>query len=191
VVAAPGSLQEIFLFLAVLAVLVSLVFPESSIFGVPDFTGTAVLIWAFGGVWLFLAVRRIVEPVRTGMVLGSIAAIVGPLVFTRTRIAGEILSLATAAGLLVLGEWIGERAVQGIGIAGLLLVSAGVVIEHSADSMGGAIPALVGGILLLGAALMGSGVGPRRQPPPTVGLPPAPPPLVSGPPEPPTSSPGT
>ena len=174
------SLQEIFLFLAILAVLVSLVFPETSFFGVPDLTGMAMLIWAFGCVWLFLATRRIVEPVRTGMVLGSIAAIVGPLVFTRTRIAGEVLSLVTAAGLLVLGEWLGERAVQGLGIAGLLLVSAGVVVEHVGDSTGGAIAALVAGILLLALALFASGMGPRRP----LGaplLPPAPPPLAPGP----------
>jgi len=81
------SLQEIFLFLAALAVLVSLVFPEPSFFGVPDLTGIAMLIWAFGGVWLFLAIRRIVEPVRTGMVLGAIAAIV------RTRTSGSFESM--------------------------------------------------------------------------------------------------
>jgi hypothetical protein len=174
------SLQEIFLFLAILATLVSLVFPEPSFFGVPDLTGMAMLVWAFGCVWLFLATRRIVVPVRTGMVLGSIAAIVGPLVFTRTRIAGELLSLVTAAGLLVLGEWLGDRAVQGLGIAGLLLVSAGVVVEHVGDSTGGGIAALVAGILLLALALFASGMGPRRPlgaPP----LPPAPPPLAPGP----------
>jgi len=176
------SLQEIFLFLAALAVLVSLVFPEPSFFGVPDLTGIAMLIWAFGGVWLFLAIRRIVEPVRTGMVLGAIAAIVGPLVFTRTRIAGELLSLATAAVLVVLGEWLGDRAVQGLGIAGLLLVSAGVVVEHVGDSTGGAIAALVAGILLLALALFAGGVGPRRSlPGAPPGLPPAPPPLGTGP----------
>jgi hypothetical protein len=185
------SLQEIFLFLAILAVVVSLVFPESSFFGVPDLTGTAVLVWAFGCVWLFLATRRIVVPVRTGLVLGSIAAIVGPLVFTRTRIAGELLSLVTAAGLLVLGEWLGDRAVQGLGIAGLLLISAGVVVEHVGDSTGGAIAALVAGILLLALALFASRMGPRRPlgaPP----LPPAPPPPLapspsSGPPGPPAA----
>jgi len=176
------SLQEIFLFLAALAVLVSLVFPEPSFFGVPDLTGIAMLIWAFGGVWLFLAIRRIVEPVRTGMVLGAIAAIVGPLVFTRTRIAGELLSLATAAVLVVLGEWLGDRAVQGLGIAGLLLVSAGVVVEHVGDSTGGAIAALVAGILLLALALFAGGVGPSRSlPGAPPGLPPAPPPLGTGP----------
>lgn len=182
------SLQEIFLFLAALAVVVSLVFPEPSFFGVPDLTAMAVLTWAFGGVWVFLAIRRIVEPVRTGMVLGSIAAIAGPLVFTRTRIAGEVLSLATAAVLLVLGEWLGDRAVQGLGIAGLLLVSAGVVVEHAGDSTGGAVAALVVGILLLAVALFASGMGPwRREQPPHV-LPPAPPPLASRPPGPPSGT---
>ncbi len=174
------SLQEIFLFLALLAVLVSLVFPEPSFFGVPNLTGMAMLIWAFGGVWLFLAIRRIVGPVRTGMVLGSIAAIVGPLLFTRTRIAGELLSLATAAGLLVLGEWLGDRAVQGLGIAGLLLVSGGIVVEHAGDSTGGAIAALVAGILLLAAGLFAGGMGPGR-PQGAASLPPAPPPLADTP----------
>src|SRR5205809_2206674 len=175
------SLQEVFLFLALLAVLVSMVFPEPSYFGIPDLTGMAMLIWAFGGVWLFLAIRRIVGPVRTGMVLGSIAAIVGPLLFTRTRVAGELLSLATAGGLLVLGEWLGDRPVQGLGIAGLLLVSGGIVVEHAGDSTGGAIAALVAGILLLAAALFVGGMGPRR-PQGEASLPPAPPPLAGAPP---------
>jgi hypothetical protein len=182
------SLQEVFLFLALLAVLVSLVFPDPSFFGIPDLTGMAMLIWAFGGVWLFLAIRRIVGPVRTGMVLGSVAAIVGPLLFTRTRIAGELLSLATAAGLLVLGEWLGDRAVQGLGIAGLLLVSGGIVVEHAGDSTGGAIAALVAGILLLAVALFVDGMGPRR-PLGASALPPAPPPLAGGPPSGPPSTP--
>ena len=158
-----------------------MVFPEPSYFGIPDLTGMAMLIWAFGGVWLFLAIRRIVGPVRTGMVLGSIAAIVGPLLFTRTRVAGELLSLATAGGLLVLGEWLGDRPVQGLGIAGLLLVSGGIVVEHAGDSTGGAIAALAAGILLLAAALFVGGMGPRR-PQGGASLPPAPPPLAGAPP---------
>jgi len=167
-------LQQILLFLGLLGLLVAIVFPEPSPFAAPDLTATAVLIWLFGIGWAVLGGRGLIQPSRTAMVLGTIAAIVGPLLFTQSRIVGEILALATAVGVLWLGERRADRALGGLGIVGILAVVVVVVVEHLADSTGGTIGALMVGVLLLVGALSVAGA--------TALAPPAPPTSVPGPP---------
>lgn len=181
------SLQQILLFVGALGLLVSIIFPQPTFLGIPDLTSTALVIWIFGGLWAFLGVRSILEPRRTAMVLGSLAAIIGPLFFTQSRIVGEVLSLATAIVLLVVGESLRDRAVAGLGIVGVLVVSAVIVGEHFGDSTGGTIAALVVGVVLLVGALFsvprgGGGMalqpesGFPSSPPERPAVPPAPPP---------------
>lgn len=167
------TLQQLALYSALAGLIVSLIVPEPTLLQPPDLIPTMLVLWLFGGLWTVLGLRGAVAPPRTAMVLGSITAIVAPLAFTDARLAGEVLSLATAAGVLVLGERLGDRAVAGLGIVGVLVVSAVVVVEHL-DSTAGTIGALVVGVAMLFGALLAVRAGgasapggpPAQDPPP-------------------------
>jgi hypothetical protein len=171
------SLQMVALLVSAYLFLVGLVAPDPTqiLFGPPDVTGLAMVTWIYGlavvGVGAFTAFP---VPRKTTLVLGSVAAIGGPLLLLTgdSDVLGELLSLATATALLVVGRWLGELAVTGLGIVGLLLVSATIVGNHVEDQ-GPAIVVLVIGLLLLAGAiaaargvLLGSGpTGPPSSPP--------------------------
>jgi hypothetical protein len=155
------SLQQIAVFVAVAALLVALTLPTPSLFGGFDTTAIGVVLWLFGLAWFALGALGLVSPRRTALILGTVAAVVAPVFLLRQGSAGgEILGLVTAAGLLVTGEAIGDRAVQGIAIAAVVMDSGGLVAGHVASSRTGQWVALVVGAALLvaGVALaMGNG----------------------------------
>jgi hypothetical protein len=177
------------------AVLV-LTIPDSVFFfGPSSLTLTAVVALALGAGWFVLGWRAIVEPPRTAMVVGSITALVGTLMFAADSEGLAFLLLAAAGGvLLVGGNVIGDRAVGGIGIVGLLLGSAlffGTLVEGRSGSL---VSLLVGVVLLVVALVLGRGwghvqmrmppLGPAAGGPGPPGAPPREPP-PSGPPPPP------
>lgn len=186
------SLQVLALIVSGYVAIIALVFPDPGGFffflGPPDLTTVGFVTWLLGGGVVAMGWLGWLTPRRTTLALGSIAALVGPLFFLvgGERIVGEVLSLATAFALMAVGEWIGERSVVGLGIAGTLVVSSTIVGNHVQDE-GWAIVALVVGLLLLGVAiLLARGVlgrppaleareVPGEPPPP----PPGPPPRVN------------
>jgi hypothetical protein len=178
------SLQAIALILSGYVAVIALVVPDGGgfIFGPPDLSAAGFVTWLVGGGVFAMGWLGWLTPRRTMLVLGSILALFGPLLFLigGERIVGEVLSLATAFALMAAGERIGERSVEGLGIAGTLIVASTIVGNH-VDDEGWAIAVLVVGFLLLGAAIvlargmlggppaLGAGEGPPA-------LPPAPPP---------------
>jgi hypothetical protein len=171
------SLQLVALFGAALVLIGSVVFPDLQfLFGQPDITGVAIALWLYGWGVVVIAALGVVAPRRTGVVLGSIAAVLAPLLMQTTgnTVLGQVLALLSAVALVALGDRLGERAAAGIGIAGVLVVSSAIVSDH-ADDLGPAIVALVIGLVLLGGAIVavraGSADGPASQPP----APPVPP----------------
>lgn len=164
------TLQQLALFGGLGGLIVSLILPEPGPFQPPDLTVTMLIVWAYGVAWGFLGLRGAVQPARTAMVLGAITAVGAPLAFTDARLAGELLSLVTAFVLLGFGERRGDRAVAGLGIVGVLVVSAVIVVEHL-ESTPGTIAALVGGVVLLFGALVAARMGRTTSgaPPGTVG----------------------
>lgn len=185
------SLQAIALILSGYVAIIALVVPDGGgfIFGPPDLSAVGFVTWLLGGGIFVTGWLGWLTPRRTTLVLGSILALFGPLLFLigGERIVGEVLSLATAFALMAAGEWIVERSIVGLGIAGTLLVASTIVGNH-VEGEGWAIAALAIGLLLLGAAILlarGMWGGPpaletegSAGPPP----PPPPPPPASPPP---------
>ena len=166
------SLQAIALILSGYVAIIALVVPDGVgfIFGPPDLSAVGFVTWLLGGGIFVMGWLGWLMPRRTTLVVGSILALFGPLLFLigGERIVGEILSLVTAFALMAAGEWIVERSVVGLGIAGTLIVSSTIVGNHVEDT-GWAIVAVVIGLLLLGVAiLLARGTpGEPRAPAPT------------------------
>ncbi|HUG89144.1 MAG TPA: hypothetical protein VMP42_10330 [Actinomycetota bacterium] len=165
------SLQAIALILSGYVAIIALVVPDGVgfIFGPPDLSAVGFVTWLLGGGIFVMGWLGWLMPRRTTLVLGSILALFGPLLFLigGERVVGEILSLVTAFALMAAGEWIVERSVVGLGIAGTLIVSSTIVGNHVEDT-GWAIVAVVIGLLLLGVAILlarGTPGGPRAPAP--------------------------
>lgn len=193
------SLQLIALFGTVLVTLVTIIDATASEFGPPDPTLTAVVLWVFGAAWTLAADRGLLRPTRTGLVLGTLTAILAPYALATPRFdlsqttitVAAVWSFATAALALAFGSVRGDRAAQGIGIAGVIVGAAVIVGNNVSDSDAAQIVALVVGLALLGGALLAirgsfpearpaAGVRPGPPSPPGPPAPPAPP-APSGP----------
>ena len=191
------SLQLIALFFSAYLTLAVLVSPEVTPFvvvtGGPNFTALGLVTWIWGGVWVLAGWRELVQPKRTAMVLGTIAAIAGPLMLGDPRVLAELLALATAAALLVLGDALDDRAVAGLGIAGVILASSLLIAGNIHSELPALLALVVGLVLLAGAvAATRSSMAPPAAPggpPATPGAPPATPPPPEPPPEPPPQPP--
>ena len=155
------SLQLIGAFLGLFSILSAATYPEFGPFGQPDFAGPAIAWWVFGAAWMGLGSRSVVRPPRTALVLGTITVLVTPVVLASsgepsqaTATVIELWILATSAACLIVGTWLGDRAVQGLAIVGLLVSVAVLVGDLLGDSQGGAIAAVVIGVALLAAAIV-------------------------------------
>jgi len=187
------SLQLVAVFFAIYYTVAVLVAPGSVnlFFGVPNLDRIAFVTWIYGWVWVLLSSRSIVEPRRTGAVLGSIAAIGGPLLFSDSRVLGDLLAIASAVVVVVLGEVDGDRAVGGVGVAGTLFAASVLIGEH-VHSQGAAVLVLLLGLVLMGGAAAAARGGMGRGVPivPGSGMPPPAPPAPEPPaPEPPAPEP--
>ncbi len=153
------SLQVIALFFAGLVTAVAIIFPDMSAISFivpPDFTGVALVVTAWGLMSFGLGWKGLIQPRRTAMVLGSIAAIYGPSVKLQFQGQGELIwevgSLAIAVLALAVGALIGERAPAGIGIAGLLVVTS-VIVADQTKEQAPAVVLVVVGVALLAVAI--------------------------------------
>ena len=181
------SLQLIALFGTTFATLAGLIELTAEGFEPTDPNVTAIVFWVFGVLWALAADRALLHPLRTGVVVGTLTAIIAPYAIATVRFdlsqttitLAAVWSFATSAMALTFGDVRGDRAVQGIAIAGII-VGAGVIVGNNvSDSNTATIVALVVGLALLGAALVAARVSKPVSRPPTVvppTLPPGPPP---------------
>src|SRR5438093_1240877 len=162
------SLQIIAVVLATYVFLIGLVFPDvgNFIFGAPDVSGVAFMTWVFGWVVVGAGAFGVIKPRKTAIVLGSIGAVLGPLLLliNGKDVLGEILSIVSAIVLIFMGDAMAELVAAGLGIAGTLFTSAVIVSRH-VTNQGPAIAVVVVGLALLGGALaaargIGTGSGP-------------------------------
>lgn len=170
------SLQVLALILSLLVMVLALVFPDvTGLSGPPSFTGIAVTTWLFGGLVIAAGALGLLTPRRTTLAVGSVIAVIGPLFLLQgdTQIAGELLSLVTAIGLLSAGAWFGELGMTGIGIAGILIASSSIVANH-VKAQGPAIIVLLIGLVMVGVAIV-LGRTARAATPSATTPPPAPP----------------
>jgi hypothetical protein len=182
------SLQQVALFLTLVAIVTAIAFPTPSLSGF-DTTTIGVLVWLLGLAWLVLGARGVIVPRRTALVLGTVSALLAPVYLLRTgsSIGGEVLGFITAIALFVAGGRFGDRAVEGLAIVGLAVISSVVVAEHLRDPEELALVALLVGLGLLAVAVwlarprpdLPFGGGPSLSAPPsaprTLDQPPAPP----------------
>ena len=186
------SLQLIALFGTSVGTLSALIELIAEGFQPVDPTVTAVVFWVFGVAWGLASDRAMLHPLRTGLVLGTLTAIIAPYGIAvptgfespseTTITMAAVWSFATAAVALAFGTVRGDRAVQGIAIAGII-VGAGVIVGNNVtESDAATIVALLVGLALLGAALVAiRGARPSSRPPawapPSPPAPPPPPPV--------------
>ena len=184
------SLQQIALFLAALAALLTVAFPDvaSDTFGFPDFTPLMLVAIGSGLVWLGLGWRGVIAPRRTAMVLGAVTMSFSPyfLSFRGDRNATGAVFAFVGVGLLVGGHLARDRAISGIGVVDVLAGSAlvvGVAVQGSfgEGSTGRAAAALVIGLVMLAGAIWlmrprAAAATPPDAPAATPGEPPPPPP---------------
>ncbi|MGB8652856.1 MAG: DUF2157 domain-containing protein [Mycobacteriales bacterium] len=75
---------------------------------------SALAVWGVGVVWALLAWSGVVTPRRTGLLLGSVAAMVGALMGSPWH-AGVILAVVTAALVLAAGVVLTDPVLLGVG----------------------------------------------------------------------------
>lgn len=155
------SLQLIALFVSVHAALVALTYAERSLFlvgDVPNPTPPAIATWLFGIAVIAAGAKGWLSPRRTALVLGSLAAIGGSLlievsVLDGLATIGIVLSLLTAAAVVLVGERCELTAVTGIGIAGVL-VGATALVGYHVDELWPGLAVLVVGLGMLVATVL-------------------------------------
>ncbi len=180
-----SSLQQIVLFSSVLLLVEGVTVPQANSFTYtpPSFDLMAFAITALGVAWIILALKGLLTPRRTGSVLGSLAVVVGPLFLSASGgdvTSGFFVMAAASAAIVAVGEGIDDRAVVGIGIAGLIfgsaVGSAAVIKTSTAGSIGGLVVGLVA--IAVGAVLLRGSTAPTPPMPPL-----ADPPLPDGEPQ--------
>ena len=181
----PRSLQLIALFGTTVGTLSALIELTAEGFQPADPTTTAIVFWVFGVAWGLTSDRAMVRPLRTGLVLGTLTAVIAPYgiaVPTGFEIPSEttitvaaVWSFATSALALAFGTVRGDRAVQGIAIVGVIIGTGVIVGNNFTESDAATIVALVVGLALLGTALMAIRVA-RASSRPADGVPPSAPP---------------
>lgn len=113
------------------------------------------VVWALGIAWALLAWRRVVTPTRTGLVVGSVAALyAGAFVAPDTLRPMLLLCLATAAGIITASVALRQTPLLGIGAVGLFIYTIATITEFFGNELGTPIALLVAGVLLLGVALL-------------------------------------
>jgi hypothetical protein len=186
------SLQVLALFSSSLGLVLLLIASAATS---PDPAVVAVVLWSFGAAWVALGLWSLVRPRATAMVLGSLAALLGPyLVASSTSFpasfdagrasatAAAIWSAATAVVLLVVASRAGVRAAQGVALGGILVASSVVVAADLSTSDGAALVGAIAGLVLLGVAAALARVGrepPAADPTPPTTSPPDPTPTTS------------
>lgn len=187
------SLQLIALYGTAFATIAAFIELTGEGFEPTDPNVTAIVFWVFGVLWALAADRALLHPLRTGVVVGTLTALIAPYAIANPRFdlsettitMAAVWSFATSAIALALGAVWGDRGVQGIAIAGII-VGAGVIVgKNVSDSNTTTIVALVVGLALLVAALVATRTSKPSSPPPTSAPPtsaPATPPPATPPP---------
>ena len=144
------ALQEV-------AVVVGLIGTSASLLGMADVEmgdWGGLLVWAIGVAWLALAWGEVVQPARTGRVVGAAVALVGPLMaFGASGRWGPVLGVVTAGALVAASVPARETVMLGLGVIGLFVFVPNLVFEYFGDELGAPMALLLSGVVLLGVSL--------------------------------------
>ena len=142
-VLAPRSLQLLALVVSVNVGAAAAVYSQGSLFGVgvPQLRWPAIVTIVVGLVTLAAGAFDVLRPKRTAMVLGSVA-IIGGALFVDVDVLRQApsdlslwLALTASVGVLLVGDFVADRAVSGIGIVGLIGAVAEIVHRHGHGSV--------------------------------------------------------
>jgi hypothetical protein len=112
--------------------------------GLASFAGLG--LWALGLGWLMLALRDVLHPPGTGLVLGALAALVGPLTAGRWEL---LLGLATASCLVAVSIWLRHTTLLGLGVAGLFVSIPAAIFTFFGDDVGAPVAFFLVGVVLV------------------------------------------
>jgi hypothetical protein len=158
---AKRSLQLVAVFLSALGVVGTILDLTIGDDGLDRTTG-ATVIWVFAIAWSVAVERLGLRPRTTGLVLGSLVALVvptiaasGPSATPDTATGVAVWIFATAAAVLAAGAALRLRALSGLGIVGVLLSAVAVIAVNFSQTDAEVVAVVVAGIVLLVAASLG------------------------------------
>ena len=148
----PSVAQHVVLFAAVLTTLVSLLAlgPEAEIF----FFG--LVVWGYGLVWILVTRSGVLQPLGTGMLLGTLAMLIGAQLTVddgAMATVGTLLGLATAGLLAGAGVMLKEKFTIILGGIGIFWFVPQAMFHFFGEAMGGMFGLFVSGLLLIGLAI--------------------------------------
>lgn len=173
-VLAPRSLQSLALVVSVNVGAAAAVYSEGSLFGVgvPQLRWPAIVTIVVGLVTLAAGAFDVLRPKRTAMVLGSVAVIGGAL-FVDVDLLRQApsdlslwLALAASVGVLLVGDFVADRAVSGIGIVGLIGAVAEIVHRTVTDRSTAVALVVLGTVALASCVILARAFS-HRAPTPT------------------------
>lgn len=111
------------------------------------------VVWGVGVVWCGLAWLRVVRPYRTGLVLGTAAAIVGSLA-VEYETANTVMSLVTVAAAVALAVALRDLILLGVASIGTLIALPNVVVRYFPGVLSAALALMVAGVVLVAVAVL-------------------------------------
>ena len=114
--------------------------------------GPGLGIWALSALWGVAVLRGHLPPVVTGYIAAGIGLLAGAQL-TMQVAAGQVLALATVAGLLAAGVLLRQAWLVALGAFGVLLVTPQITSRYLPTSAAAPLAILVVGVVLLGSAV--------------------------------------
>ncbi|RZU53380.1 putative membrane protein DUF2157 [Krasilnikovia cinnamomea] len=109
-------------------------------------------IWAVGVTWALLAWGGLLRPPRLGVIIGTVAAVIGA-VAVADQPWGSVLALITVGAAVAAAVLMRDLVLLGIGSAGMLLVLPPIVNRYFPGVLAAALALLVVGLMLVAAAV--------------------------------------
>ena len=172
---APRSLQLVAVVASVQVACAAAVYSEGSFIGlsVPQLRWPAIVTMVVGLATLAAGVFGFIRTKRTAMVLGSITIIAGAL-FVDVDVLRQApsdlslwLALAASGAVLLMGDFVSDRAVSGIGIVGVVGAVAEIVQRAVLDRSTAVALVVLGTVALASCVLLARAfTHPVQTPPP-------------------------
>ena len=172
---APRSLQLVAVVASVQVACAAAVYSEGSFIGlsVPQLRWPAIVTMVVGLATLAAGVFGFIRTKRTAMVLGSITIIAGAL-FVDVDVLRQApsdlslwLALAASGAVLLMGDFVSDRAVSGIGIVGVVAAVAEIVHRTVLDRSTAVALVVLGTVALASCVLLARAfTHPVQTPPP-------------------------
>ena len=172
---APRSLQLVAVVASVQVACAAAVYSEGSFIGlsVPQLRWPAIVTMVVGLATLAAGVFGFIRTKRTAMVLGSITIIAGAL-FVDVDVLRQApsdlslwLALAASGAVLLMGDFVSDRAVSGIGIVGVVGAVAEIVHRTVLDRSTAVALVVLGTVALASCVLLARAfTHPVQTPPP-------------------------